>query len=90
MELSQTRDQKRVPCIGRQILIHCTTMEVPRLSLMPALGSEVRLPIVCWSNSFITQAMIDPWPYPRYFSRYWVYSSKQSKTYVLLGEGEDK
>ena len=39
------------------------------LSLMPTLGSELRSPIVCLSNSFITQAMIDPWPYPRYFSR---------------------
>ena len=25
---SQTRDQTRVPCIGRQILIHCTTRKV--------------------------------------------------------------
>ena len=28
MESSQTRDQTCVPCIGRQILIHCTTREV--------------------------------------------------------------
>ena len=26
---SQTRDQTRVPCIGRQILNHCATREVP-------------------------------------------------------------
>ena len=25
---SQTRDRTRVPCIGRQILNHCTTREV--------------------------------------------------------------
>ena len=30
VESSQTRDQTRVPCIGRQIPIHCTTREVPR------------------------------------------------------------
>ena len=28
MESSQTRDWTHVPCIGRQILIHCTTTEV--------------------------------------------------------------
>ena len=28
VELSQTRDQTHVPCIGRQILIHCITREV--------------------------------------------------------------
>ena len=29
VESSQTRDQTHAPCIGRQILIHCTTREVP-------------------------------------------------------------
>ena len=29
----QTRDQTCVPCTGRQILIHCTTMEVQRCHL---------------------------------------------------------
>ena len=28
MESSQTRGQTCVPCIGRQILIHCTTRDV--------------------------------------------------------------
>ena len=28
VESSQTRDRTRVPCIGRQILIHCTMKEV--------------------------------------------------------------
>ena len=28
MKSSRTRDQTRVPCIGKQILIHCTTREV--------------------------------------------------------------
>ena len=28
VEPSQTRDRTRVPCIGRQILIHCTMKEV--------------------------------------------------------------
>ena len=28
VESFQTRDQTHVPCIGRQILIHCTTKEV--------------------------------------------------------------
>ena len=27
---SRTRDQTRVPCVGRRILNHCTTREVPR------------------------------------------------------------
>ena len=29
VESSQTRDQTCVPCIGRQILILCTTREIP-------------------------------------------------------------
>ena len=29
VESSQTRDQTRVPCLGRQILNHWTTREVP-------------------------------------------------------------
>ena len=29
---SQTRDQTHVPCIGRQILNHCTTREIPLLN----------------------------------------------------------
>ena len=29
MGSSQTRDRTRLPCIGRQILNHCTTREVP-------------------------------------------------------------
>ena len=29
VESSQTRDQVCVPCIGRRILIHCATTEVP-------------------------------------------------------------
>ena len=34
MESSRTRAQTRVPCIGRRILNHCTTREVPRLLLI--------------------------------------------------------
>ena len=30
MGSSQVRDRTRVPCIGRQVLHHCTTKEVPR------------------------------------------------------------
>ena len=30
VESSQTRDQAHVPCIGKQILIYCTTREVPK------------------------------------------------------------
>ena len=37
MESSQTRDRTHVPCIGRQILIHCTTREVP-WPPVPVLG----------------------------------------------------
>ena len=32
VESSQSRDQTHVPCISRQILIHCTTREGPRHS----------------------------------------------------------
>ena len=32
---SRTRDQTRVPCIGRQILNHCATREALGLILMP-------------------------------------------------------
>ena len=32
VESSQTREQICVPCIGRQIPIHCTTREVPSVS----------------------------------------------------------
>ena len=31
---SQTRARTRVPCIGRRILNHCTTREVPRTSFL--------------------------------------------------------
>ena len=34
VESSQTRDRTRVPCIGRQIPIHCTTREVPCSSVI--------------------------------------------------------
>lgn len=34
-ESSQTRDQTHVPRIGRQILIHCITREVPEKELLP-------------------------------------------------------
>ena len=42
MEFSQTRDQTHVPCIGRQILYHWTTREVPKLTLRQVayLGEE--------------------------------------------------
>ena len=30
VESSQTRDQTHVPCTGKQILIYCTTREVPK------------------------------------------------------------
>ena len=33
VESSRARDQTRVPHIGRQVLIHCTTREVPELML---------------------------------------------------------
>ena len=37
---SQTRDRTRVPCIGRRILNHCATREVPL--------------VLCWVNYFFT------------------------------------
>ena len=39
MGSSWTRDQTYVPCIGRQILNHCTTREVPREGLWLSLVS---------------------------------------------------
>ena len=37
VESSWTRDQTHVPCIGRQILIHCTTREVPTGTVLNTL-----------------------------------------------------
>ena len=34
VELSQTRDCTYVPCIGRQVFIHCATREVPGLRVL--------------------------------------------------------
>ena len=36
---SLTRDWTHVPCVGRQILIHCTTREVPKTKLSDSLGA---------------------------------------------------
>ena len=34
VESSQTRDQTQVPCVGRWILNHWTTREVPRMGVL--------------------------------------------------------
>ena len=34
MESSQIRDQTQVPCVGRWILNHWTTREVPRMGVL--------------------------------------------------------
>ena len=34
VESSQTRDRTRAHCLGRQILIHCTTREVLLLTIL--------------------------------------------------------
>ena len=45
VESSQTRDQTRIPCIGRWILIHCSTGEVQRCvfkgQLLVTVGEDV-------------------------------------------------
>ena len=41
-ESSQTRNQARAPCTGRQILIHCTTREVLEFF------KKYFRPLVCW------------------------------------------
>ena len=41
VESSQTRDQTQVPCIGRQILNHWTTREVPYLELLKVFLTHV-------------------------------------------------
>ena len=43
---SQTRDRTRVPCIGRQILNHCITREVPELWLLHTDG-DYRFRALC-------------------------------------------
>ena len=43
---SQTRALTRVPCIGRQILNHCATREVPQVALLTgtsSLGADATL-----------------------------------------------
>ena len=40
---SQTRDQTRLPCIGRRILIHCNIKEVLRLLLKQHCNTAVTL-----------------------------------------------
>ena len=39
---SWTRAQTRVPCVGRRILNHCTTREVPRTSFLKPLDSFLK------------------------------------------------
>ena len=41
---SQTRARTRVPCIGRQILNHCTTGEAPKYYLLigPCVGELIK------------------------------------------------
>ena len=43
VESSQMRDQTCVPCVGRRILIYCTTREVPRSTISRPLFSFVML-----------------------------------------------
>ena len=43
MEFSQTRDRTHVPCIDRQILIHCAPREISHfvlLTLLSLVGKE--------------------------------------------------
>ena len=44
---SQTRDQTRVPCIGRWILNHCATREVPTLTFFKTFLGGTSL-VVQW------------------------------------------
>ena len=43
MESSRTRYQTHVPCIGRQILIYCTTREAPKHSEKAEFESQSHL-----------------------------------------------
>ena len=54
---SPTRDQAYVPCIGRQILNHCTTREVPTTSFQPIALHEFTQ-IECSRDSNPTQVHI--------------------------------
>ena len=48
---SWTRDRTHVPCIGRQILNHCATREVPRHRYFKNKGMEKTYPPICFVNS---------------------------------------
>ena len=53
MGSSQTRDQTRVPCIGRQILNHWTIREVP---LVPAIDAVSLVFTVLYEPTHLNQA----------------------------------
>ena len=70
MGSSQTRDQTRVPCIGRWILNHCTTREVPRMisSSQGSLTLILLSPFFFWPcheacGVLVPQPEIEPWPW---------------------------
>ena len=52
MGSSQTRAQTRVPCIGRRILNHCTTREVPIFILF-----DQKLLVISWSQCVMNLIM---------------------------------
>ena len=47
VESSHTRDWTHVPWIGRQILNHCTTREVLRVSVLGLPSYQVPFPLLC-------------------------------------------
>ena len=62
VESSQTRDQTRVPCTGRQILIiHCTTREVPLLVLSSIFNHQPWKVVFCPWRPLISSLGREAW-----------------------------
>jgi len=59
VESSQTRDRTSVPCIARQILIHCTTRKAPKCPVWRCLGqtSDLQSPSP-WHSSYKTSRLL--------------------------------
>ena len=49
---SPTRDQTCIPCIGRQILNHWTTREVPSMRTFKKLSSNI-LSFLAWVYAYV-------------------------------------
>ena len=61
---SQTRDQTCVPCIGRWLLNHWTTTEVPRLANLIKKWSHSVVSDSLWPRGLWLNRLLHPWDFP--------------------------